>query len=239
MPSTYSSIGARVGSHREYRTLIDSVIEAGEKIQFDGGYYCRWKSSDGAELWVAMLGGAFRCITPYVRGKSKMTFAITEDIERPPNTVDGAVYGWMDPVDGEPENGAHPLAFDVVGKYLLGKLTLPMIREIKLCACARELTSFDSESEFDAAGTVFAPEYFSPIGVLRDEQRDARALFNGRVLETCEFQNALVGRRYRWVLVKTYGGLVDVVFDPEQIAVVPQIGGIIKGSFHLFGHVEV
>lgn len=237
MPSTYSSIGARVASNQERQLLIDLVHKTGERINFEGGFYSRWTSGDGAELWVTMLGGKFRCLTPYFRGKSKMTFAITEDVERPPDTVDGAVYGWMEPVEGEPENGAYPLAIDVVGRYLLGKLAVPMIRKIKLCACARELTAYGSENEFQAANSHYAPEYFSPIGVFRDNQRDARALLNGRVLEAGDFHNALTGRRYRWILVRTYGGLVDVVFDPEQIDAAPKIGGIVSGSFHLFGHV--
>jgi hypothetical protein len=238
MPSTYSSIGARVESDQDRRTLIDSVVKAGENIQFEGGFYVRWASGDGAELWVTMIGGKFHCITPFFRGESKMTFGITEDVERPPETVDGAVYGWMDPVDGHPESGAYPVAFDVVGKQLLGKLTLPMISEIKLCACARELTVYASESEFEAADPIRSPEYFGPVGVFRDGQRDARALVNGRVVETREYRNTLTARRYRWVLAKTFGGLVDVVFDPEQFDATPQVGGVVSGSFHLFGHIE-
>lgn len=239
MPSTYSSIGAHVESDQQYRNLIDLVLKAGEKIKFSGGSYKRWVSGDGAELWATIIGGKFRCITPFFRGKSKMTFEIVEDVERPPDTVDGAVYGWVDPVSGSSGTGAYPLAFDVVGKHLLREPDLPLTVEIKLCACARELTAYDSEREFQVADPLRAREYFSPLGVFGDGQRDARALFNGLVIETCEFQNALTRQRYRWILVKTLGGLVDVVFDPKQINATPQVGGIISGSFHLFGHISL
>jgi len=238
MPITFSSIGAQERSNQEYRKLIDLVQRAGEKISFQGGYYVRWESGDGDELWVTMLGGKFRCITPFFRGKSAMTFGITEYVDRRPETVDGTVHGWMDPVPSEPENGIYPLSFDVVGKHLVGEPTLPVIRSIGLCACAKNLVAYRTEHEFEAANQQRAAEYFCPIGVFGDLQRDAKAFFDGHVVETRDLNNTLTNRPYRWALTKTVGGLVDVVFDPEQIDVTPTVGGILSGSFHLFGDIK-
>jgi hypothetical protein len=57
------------------------------------------------------------------------------------------------------------------------------------------------------------------------------------VLAADEKINVLTGRAFYWALVDTFGGAYDVVIDSNLLPGVPEIGGVISGSFWLSGRI--
>jgi hypothetical protein len=118
-------------------------------------------------------------------------------------------------------------------------MTLPAVTEVQLaafahtCACHADDEAFAASQDSDMR---FAPESFIPSGTFDDgDVASAIALFTGHVVETEELTNGWTGERFRWARVRTLGGEVDVVADPEIVEGTPIAGGVIEGTFWLSG----
>jgi head-tail adaptor len=61
------------------------------------------------------------------------------------------------------------------------------------------------------------------------------ALFTGRVLDTGELTNGWSGATFLWARVRTLGGEVDVVADPEIVTGDATVGGVAQGEFWMSG----
>ena len=224
---------------------------AGDSVRLDvpGGYYLCWTSESGAELWLQvddednLIG-----MNPHFTGESRVRVGLTARIDRPDGTLlDGAFHAWADPQRDDPEIGSYPFVFDAPDFRCFGGLPLPTILEARIAAFAHELAVFRSEEEYAASLTgelKFAVESFIPSGLFtpdgdRIEPPEAQAMFTGRILEAEMRTNALTNAPFQWVLVETYGGVMDVVADPDFIEVQPTPGGIVMGSFWLSGRLRI
>ena len=88
-----------------------------------------------------------------------------------------------------------------------------------------------------SASQSFIPSgLFTPAGKSTVPPQ-ARAIFAGHVLAADEKINVLTGRAFYWALVDTFGGAYDVVIDSNLLPGVPEIGGVISGSFWLSGRI--
>ncbi len=244
MPSHFSTIGFAVQSREEMYELVQRAAYEGRTIETARGRYVVWGDDNGAELWVqvdpedTIIG-----VAPHFSGKARMSVGLIKIISRPnDNVLDGAYYGWADPAEGEPENGAHPFVFDLPDFAVHPNIELPTIVTVQLAAFAHELQAYPSEQAFLTAekDLKLAPESFLPSGLFTPDLQDtnpptADAIFAGRVLEHATFVNSITGDKYEWALVHTLGGSVDVVADPVivQGEIVPT--GIIAGAFWMSG----
>ncbi len=245
MSSHFSAIGMPIASNREAAlSVIAKAADAGgELIECKDGRYLCCALGQGAELWIQLdKSNTFIGATPFFRGNSRISVGITHFMVRPNDTpLEGGVYGWLEPVESDPEKGLCPFIFDLVDKGLHTELDFPFISTVQLTAFAEQFEVYDSDDEFRAsqatdfkwaAESFLSSEAFNTSGITLPN-----AVISGHVLETIELQNPLTNCRYRWMKVKTAGGEVDVVSDPELVDRLPFPGSVIRGSFWLCGRI--
>lgn len=249
MATHFSTIGFPVESEDDMYELAEKASESAEEIPCDSGRYLKWSSPEGAQLWLQVDGdNDLVGMTPSFSGESVMNVNITNEVTRSTNSsFEGAVHGWANP-DGL-GGGDYPFVFDLVDKALYGALEYPFISEVVLSAFAHELTVYSSEQEYDAMASdepKFAAESFIPAGLFTEEDATSEdgaeaqsfAVLTGRILKHNEYTNTLSGARYHWALVKTLGGTIDLVFDPELVEKPLEVGGVVSGYFWIIGKIQ-
>ncbi|WP_020559813.1 hypothetical protein [Thiofilum flexile] len=248
MPSHFSTIGFPIESAEELYDIAEKVSHHAERLECANGYYLKWSSPEGAELWLQVdkennLVG----LVPTFSGESNMSVGVMSEIVGSDDTpFDGSIHGWADPSEDNPESGAYPFVFDLVNKAIYGTLDFPFISEVSLSAFAHELTVYDSEAEYDSSQTKepkFSVESFIPSGLFIDKEDPKAtprpyAVFTGTVLKEKECTNPLTNNNYHWALVKTLGGTIDVVTDLELVQKPIKVGSVISGSFWLSGKIK-
>jgi hypothetical protein len=249
MPSHFSTIGLPLQSEEEFVTLANEL--AAESVRFDvpGGYYLCWSSASGAELWIQVdAEDALIGMNPHFSGESRVRAGLVRRITRPGGSpLDGAFGGWAPAPGDDPEQGSYPFVFDAPDFQCDGALTLPSIAEVQVAAFVHELSVYRSEEDYMASQSgelKFAAESFIPSGLFQPggqsiDPPEAHAIFAGRILEAEMRMNELTNRPFQWVLVKTLGGVFDVVADPEFLESRPRPGGILSGSFWLSGRLLI
>ena len=65
----------------------------------------------------------------------------------------------------------------------------------------------------------------------------ATAVISGHVLKSERRMNHETGKEFRYILLRTQGGTVDVVADPDIITGYPRVGGVVSGVFWLSARV--
>lgn len=248
MATNFTSIGFPVVDEESFSDLC-SRLEELPLIEYDatpGGEYLCWKQNDdfGPEIWVQIIDNEMVSVTPFFRGKSEMLVGVQSVVEEIQNTpLDGYLYGWADPQDENIESGLYPFIFYMAGLHRYENLDWPSVEKIRLTAIANDFEYYASEAEYMSAqekneGPAMASESFIPSGTFSaDDEEDftpsPTAAFSGTVLETKKIENSETGQSFHWALVRTLGGTVDVVIDPEYISKPLKAGSIIRGSFYL------
>jgi hypothetical protein len=242
MGSHMSCIGFPFETFKEFRDLMLRAVENGERIETGRGAYFRWSSGAGAELWAQVYEDGSFGLNPHFAGEAAMHVGITERVERPEAPpLDGAFYCWADPgEDTGPESGLFPLVFDAPDYALYRGLVLPAVVEARISAFAHEITAYPDEEAFRAEWSKFAPGFFIPSGTFKAggeaiDPPEALAIFGGHVLGSSLLTNPATGAEFWWAKVRNYGGEIEVVADPEDVAGEIVEGGVIKGSFWLSG----
>ena len=263
MPSHFASIGMHLDNPSEYDALFERIIGDTEAFEVPGGRYLKWSSKCGAELWL-QADKRNRIIqeTPYYEGHSQVRIGITSLEVRPDKAaLDGMVCGWANPPDdGDPELGETTLAFDSPDFYCHADLKLRTTATAQIAAFGYDVALFDSVADFRSSGAGIAPTSFFPWyeecdnGPSKDKPY---ATITGRILKAERKINDLTSQPFYWVLVESFVGSFDVVFEPELIATSPDIwaeldnpwpkydteflgksprvGGVLSGSFWLSG----
>ncbi len=251
MPSHMSTIGLPVESEEDFISFAEKAAAKSEKNSVRGGTYLRWTCSSGAELWLQTDDEQrIVAMTPHFAGPSTMRVGLTTLIRRPDEAaMDGAFHGWAAPTDEEdPESGEYPFVFDSPNFLATAAMELPAVRDVQIAAFAHEVEYFDSPEALEQSqeeGMKMAPESFIPVGLFADEEGkeedikppEAYALLCGLVEQSGEKTNSLGKGTFYWAQVRTLGGQVDVVIDPEVGKSLPPVGGILKGAFWLSGRI--
>ncbi|MFL6208864.1 MAG: hypothetical protein ACJ74W_08445 [Pyrinomonadaceae bacterium] len=243
-----SDLGFLVESKGDFEALALQALEHGTEFQTESGLYVRWSPGAAVELWMQLdADGDVVGLNPHYAGRTRMRVGLTARVPRPESSIlDGAFHGWADPPDGEPESGAYPFLFDVPDYELTGAVVVPSICAVQLTAFAHELKAYESAEAYDAAQTSkvkFAAESFIPAGLFNagtgaaTEPPQAHAILTGRVLDTALITNPASEREFCWAHVRTLGGELDMVADPDLLAGYLTKGGIVSGSFWLSGRV--
>lgn len=245
MSDHFSTIGISINSDEDLQAILVKAAEDAETIKCKEGYYLRWSSQEGAEIWIQIdKNHHFLGATPYFRGKSIMLVVLTAQVPRSDDTpLEGTVQGWSNLSGEELENSKYPFVFDLVDKGCYETLNFPFFSPVQLCAFAHELQIYDSDEEYNISqqhsALKFASESFIPSGLFSDSTEFAQpyAIFSGHILETQILQNPLTHHSYHWIRTKTLGGEIDVVSDPTLMVKSAAVGGVISGSFWLCGRI--
>jgi hypothetical protein len=218
MPSHLSTLGILAQTDEDFHHFISQVAETGTRIEVKNGAYIRWTSGVGAEIWLQVnQDDEVIGIKPHFSGNAIMLVALTERIENSEYRFDGAFYAWADPPEDYLEFGEYPFVFDTPDYLLYHSLILP------------KRVNVLSES-FIPSGS-FSLEEDQP------NSPQAEAMFTGQVLQTTCLTNPTTGGTFYWAHVRTLGGEIDIVVDPEVLNGELIQGGIVQGTFWLSGRV--
>ncbi|MGG5372407.1 hypothetical protein [Enterococcus sp. AZ196] len=243
MVSHFSTIGLPLNSNEEFMEYAKFVYESGEKIKAGQMAYLKLALGEGIELWGQvnedneMIG-----LNPHFKGTAVSIVRLTEKINNPAATVlDGQMYGEAEP--SEDGGFTYPFVFDMPDAAL-HELSFPVIKKVQLAAFAHELTIYTNEENYKQAqenegGVKFATEFFIPSGLFSEEEPDfvpdSTAIFGGRVLTVKKIKNSHTAEFFYYAKVKTLGGEIDVVMDPELVTEEITDQSILSGSFWLTG----
>jgi len=261
MTDHFSVIGFNAGSAEELADLVTRLPEAGGQSQPCGpGFYYRWRSDVGSELWIHMQKEGEQLsivgVTPFFAGQGRMPVRVMKKRQRAfDNAFEGAVF-----VEIEPGPRAHQCAtvalFDVVDYACWANRVCPFLAQAQIAAFPHDLAVFPDEETFtqgQAGETIkFAPESFFASGLFTgpgdgdghavfhdpnddDFQAASRAFLTGRVLRAELRRNTVTGQEFHAALVKTLGGTLDIVADITQMRVALRPGNIVQGEFWLCG----
>jgi hypothetical protein len=247
MPSYMTALGFPVTTEKDFRHYVFAASEFGRKIEAPDGSYTLWEPGNGIELWVQTnLHKRIIGMNLHFSGHSRMKVGLTRRIVKIGQSIlDGALYAWADPQTHEPESGYYPFVFDVPDYDLHNDVRVPGLATVQLAAFAHELQGFEDAAAYMAVqgnSANLAEKSFIPSGLFRPgpqggvrEPPLAQAIFSGHVLVTQILINPVTDQRFYWARVRTLGGEVDIVADPQVVRGKVIRAGIIKGSFWLSG----
>jgi hypothetical protein len=261
MTDHFSVIGFNAGSAEELADLVSRLPDAGGQSQpCAPGFYYRWRSDAGSELWIHMQKDGEHLsivgVTPFFSGQGRMPVRVMKKRQRPfDNAFEGAVFVEIEP-GARPHQCATVALFDLVDFACWQNRHGPFLAQAQISAFPHDLAVFPDESTFARAQAgemvKFAPESFFASGLFsgpgegsgqavfhdpndREFHAPSRAFFTGRVLKAELRRNAVTGQDFHAALVKTLGGTLDVVADKRQIHGALQPGNIVQGEFWLCG----
>ncbi|MDT7043088.1 hypothetical protein [Candidatus Nitronereus thalassa] len=238
MPSHFTSIGFPAETVEDIEALAVEVIDATITFNCPKGRYLRWAGGEGAELWLQMdedynLIG----VTPFFQKKSVMNVGVTRQFRREGDTMlEGAIRGWVNPKHSNPQVGTFELVCEIVDIGRYPHLEVPFISPLRLSAFAYNVDAFSSFESFQASEVGQGkpnPEMFTPTGVRKPGEGvsllpESSAEISGHVVETALLRNPHSQQKYQWILVRTDGGLVDMVCDPAIVTDPITEGGIVS-----------
>jgi len=245
MPSHMTTLGFLVTTEQDFRHYAYQASEFGEKIETPNGSYTFWEVGNGIELWVQTnLHKRIIGMNPHFRGRASMRAGLVKYVSRKEQTIlDGSFYAWANPITNDPTSGMFPFVFDLPDYDTYHPILLPCIIDVQLAAFAHHLIGFADEATYTASqhkDLKFAPEslvpsgLFTPTGKIK-EPPQAEIIFNGRVLETARLVNPVTSQKFYWARVRTLGGEMDVVADPQIVQGQVVQDGIVNGTFWLSG----
>lgn len=241
MANHFSTIGLIIQDRDDFIEHVKAVCQNGELIHTDQGIYIKWEIGEGAQLWAqsnknkSILG-----MNPHFSGSGRMKVRIEKRIKRDNHTLlDGTFYGWAGITDDNEEE--YPLVFDVPDMDRYSSIEADEVVTVQLAAFAHELVIYDNEEEFKELQDFepkLAAESFIPTGLFNsDKQETADAIIIGHVLETKKIINSYTGLTFYWARIKTLGGEMDVVADPEVLIGNLTVGSVLSGTFWLSGRI--
>jgi hypothetical protein len=232
-----------VNSMEECEDMVARASIDAQTFVCRDGYYFRWRSDDGAELWIYTDRSMnLLSVTPYFRGKSRINAVLMGDVDVPGyGPGEGAVRA--DPLGEDGRASGLPIVFDVVDRARLGSLGYPFRSPVQLSAFAHQLRVWASREEYCAEGqgrttvTVNGIQYTA--GVVGPHADEPFITFSGQVLDSATYVNPLFGKPYQWALVSMgFETRVDVVCEPALVDTPIVAGGMVVGKFWLCGHIS-
>jgi hypothetical protein len=191
MTDHFSVIGFRAGSAEDLTRLISRLPEEdGEPLACGPGFYYRWRSVEGPELWIHMLREetpaeeegavqeAYRVVgvTPFFSGEGRTPVRVTTIRSRPDdNAFEGAAF-----VEVAPGEKIHQCAtvalIDLVDFACAEGRETPFLASAQITAFPHELAVFPDEAAFEKAQegeTVrFTPRSFFASGLFSPSWED-------------------------------------------------------------------
>lgn len=184
MTDHFSVIGFRAASTTDLTRLVSRLPEeGGEPLACGPGFYYRWRSTAGPELWIHMLREETPAteegtvqeaysvvgVTPFFSGEGRVKLRILTLRQRPDdNAFEGAAFVEIAPGD-KPHQCATVALIDVVDFARLDSAQTPFLATAQVTAFPHEMAVFANEAAFAAAQegqTVhFTPRSFFASGL--------------------------------------------------------------------------
>lgn len=188
MTDHFSVIGFKASSAEELAGLLSSLPEEGaEPKPCYPGYYYRWHSEAGSELWIHMkrelpvAGDAQHGeeklsvigVTPYFAGEGRVPVRVMRLRQRPTdNAFEGAAFVEIEP-GPQPHQCTTVALFDLVDFACLDGREMPFLATAQITAFPHDLAFFANEAAFNnaqegqevkfAAKSFFASGLFTPV----------------------------------------------------------------------------
>jgi len=189
--------------------------------------------------------------TPFFLGTGEVSLRLEHLETRPPryHSLEGGLSGWVAAKSDDPKSGLCPLLIDMADFDLRrDSLVVPSHLLLRVAAFAHWLDCFPNDADYLASqatteGTTrYSSEYFAPPGLffLKEEpnwQPKAYANFAGHVQKAETVTNPVSNQPFHHLVVKTAGGIFDVVADPAIPSGTPMVGGVVHGEFWLSGRI--
>ncbi len=182
MTDHFSVIGFAAGSPQELAGLLSKLPEEGaEPKPCQPGYYYRWHSEAGSELWIHMQREADPAlaaheenltvigVTPFFTGASRVPVRVMRLRQRPSdNAFEGAAFVEIEP-GPQPHQCTTVALFDLVDFACVAGKETPFLATAQISAFPHELALFPDEAAFAAAqegqDVKFAPKSFFASGL--------------------------------------------------------------------------
>lgn len=245
MASHFSSIGLPTQNKDSFLEYLKMSYENGNHINTCNGTYTKWEICNGVELW-----GQFNKkneaigLNPHFSGTARMTVRIEKMVVGPNDTVlDGSFYCWSDP--DNKDDGAYPFVFDVPNMDTYKSIKLFQNVTVQLAGFAHEISAFKSDEDYEKSqdqNPKFASESFIPSGLFNLDGNDtnlpqAYSIFTGHIIDTKKLSNPITNYFFYWAKVKTLGGEIDIVVDPEILHEDLIVGGVVSGTYWISGKI--
>ncbi len=248
MATNLSNIGFDIKEDGDMEALARKCFQNGRATRCEQGSYIRWEIGGGVELW-AQLNAREELIglNPHFQGKTRMSAGLIGRVTRAGFPMDGGLRSLAEPFGNDPIRGAFAFVFDTPDFLLNAELTLPMIHSIHLTAFAQQCNVFENDEDYKTRaarhGISLPAESFVALG-LTDKNRQplpeplATAMVNGHIQDLSLATNPFSKRQYWWLRIRTMGGELDVVADPELLPRGAKPGGILQCTAWLSGRVQ-
>jgi hypothetical protein len=258
MADHFGVIGFKM-SAAELSDLVGKLPATGKSQPCSPGIYYRWQSDVGPELWIHMakeIGSetlTIEGVTPFFAGEGELPVRVMKLRRRPTdNAFEGVAFVEVAP-GVKPHECATVALVDVVDYACWMHRVPPFLATAQVAAFPHSLAVFMDEETFALAqakqSVRFAAESLFASGLFEsnDESDDAptfhdpeaevfrgvsRAFFTGRVLKAETRRNPVTDQEFRWALVRTLGGTMDVLAD-AAFADTLRPGVVIQGEFYL------
>jgi len=238
--SHLSDIGFGFKNPNEFLEFVQQVVnlDGNKGFTSPNGHYMLWETGNGVELWIhadkaLQLNGC----GIHFRGEGQIRAHVTQTFIAGNTPLHGCLYGWLNPSDeNNPYSGELPFAssvpnFDYIAEPLLRS---PMVTLQIAAFVEKEIRCYMSDGAYHAVrGRSTAPsEVFEPDWSKGDEpgEPSAMAVCGGRVLAVEMRTNPATNLPFYAILVKTRGGTIDMVADPESLRGRPVVGGIVQAN---------
>jgi hypothetical protein len=231
MPSNLEYLGFEPDFTKLHEDAAENIIHDHEGVQC---MECRDES--GAAYYLSLFHKfEYFEIRPHFHGESSVKLGVVQWVSTEDSQIESSLHGFVEPQDEkDPESGLYPVVVSIPDFPAVEDFELPKIVDIQICAFPLGFELHPSEESFREANDSVATTSCIPTGLFR-EMYSPTVMLSGIVEKSEEKINALTGERFYWILVNTYGGLIDVILTSEMIRDLPSVGSIIYGSFYLSG----
>lgn len=257
MTDHFSVIGFRAGSAEELADMVSRLPETGGFSQpCAPGYYYRWRSEAGPELWIHMMKEreviiaeeteeaaharlTIVGVTPFFDGGGRMSVRVMKQRQRPnDNAFEGAVFVEVEP-GPRPHQCATVALLDVVDYACWANRVTPFIADARIVAFPHDISVFPSEEAFakvqERETVKFTPELFFPSGLFSSGNGTEGAIFHDPNAE--EF-NAPARAFFAGRVLAAERRTNNITGQPFQTALVKTLGGtmdIVADERHVQG----
>lgn len=194
MTDHFSIIGFQASSAEELASLIGGLPEdRAESLECRPGYYYRWHTEAGSELWIHMQKHlpdsaaqgdgppeetlAIVGVTPFFAGAGRLPIRAIAIKRRPEdNAFEGAIFAEVEPGE-EPHDCTTVALFDVVDFACLSNRVTPFIATAQVTAFAHDIAVFSDAKAFETAQAEqevrFSPKSFFASGLFMPASGDS------------------------------------------------------------------
>lgn len=245
MPAThFTTVGFDTRKWKDIQVVVQRAAREGTEIETPHGFYVMWDVGAGVEIWV-QVGPDDKTagVHPHYRGAARMRASVASALPDDRNPLDGNLFCWADPQTEDLEAGLYPFVVTPPDFDLLREMPTPALRTLQVAAFAHQLVCAPDEDSFRPQEGLWGPEAFIPTGVVevRGIRRKPRlrdrpipeAMLSGRVERAGRARNPATEREFWALSVRTLGGTLDVVADPEVVEGEPAEGAVVQGEFWL------